>query len=273
MLEIPHEPAGGNGKFHSGAGSRPRKKTRMPSNKEPINIQEAKSVGHEDAVSPAATDQGTRRYERLSEEEKHAVLSEWRSWLQGGFSQPKLEDSLLGLDWSLFHARTFPEHENDITFRTPPEFMMYAFSALDAYVTALLGADSADRGHGIFDYTCRLKQGAAADLHMELKSSPEQRTNGSRRLMLELLNSFPRLLKARGIETEAVYYLEGPGHPMQFAYPGAMVASRSPYLCDRPAGLWPAVTLSFAANDEVVTRARKITAFLGDAEAEDGVIN
>jgi hypothetical protein len=273
MLEIPQEPAGGNGKWHSGAGSSPRKKTRMSSNKEPLNIQDAKLVGHGDPVSPAVTDQDTRRYKRLSEEEKHAVLSEWRSWLEEGFSQPKLEDSLIGLDWSLFRARTFPEHENDILFRTPPEFMMYAFSALDAYVTALLGTDSANPGHGIFDYTCSLKQGAAADLHMELNCSPEQRNTGSRRLMLELLNSFPRLLEARGIETETVAYLIGPGHPMQFAYPGAMVASRSPYLCHRPAELWPAVTLSLAANDELVTRARKITAFLMNAEAEDGVPN
>jgi hypothetical protein len=245
----------------------------MFSNKEPFNIQEAKLVGHEDPVSPAVTHQETRRYERLSEEGKHAVLSDWRSSSEEGFSQPKLEDSLIGLDWSLFHPRTFPDHENDITFKRPPEFTMYAFSALDAYVTALLGTDSANPGHGIFDYTCSLKQGAAADLHMELNCSPEQRNTGSRRLMLELLTSFPRLLEARGIETETVAYLIGPGHPMKFAYPGAMVASRSPYLCHRPAELWPAVTLSLAANNELVTRARKITAFLVDAEAEDGVPN
>ena len=219
--------------------------------------------------SISAQDQ-TRPYEPLSEEGKHRVLSQVRRSLQAGFSQPKLDDSLLGLDWSLFQPRTFPGHENDTSFQTPPEFMMYALSALDAYVTALLGTDIADRGHGIFEYTCSLKQNATAELQMELKSSPHQPNTGSRRLMLQLLHSFPRLLKARGIEADEIAYLLGPGHRMQFAYPGQMVACRSPYLCDRPAELWPTVTLSFAANDELVTRARKITAFLVDAKAEEG---
>lgn len=227
----------------------------------------------QDPENPIIAEDQTRRYEPLSEEQRHRVLSVFRSWLQAGFCQPKLEDSLLGLDWSLFHPRTFPGHENETSFGTPPEFMMYAFSALDAYVTALLATDLANRDHGIFDYTCSLKQDAAADLQMELKSSPHQRNTGSRSLMLMLLHSFPRLLKARGIEADEIPYLRGPGHRMQFAYPGQMVACRSPYLCDRPTELWPAVTLSLAANDELVTRARKITAFLMNAEAEDGVTN
>jgi hypothetical protein len=243
----------------------------MSSNKEPINIQDAKSVAHGDAVSPV-THQETRRYERLSEEQKDRVLSVFRSWLQAGFSQPKLDDSLLGLDWSLFHPRTFPGHENDTSFGTPPEFMMYAFYALDAYVTALLGTDLANREHGIFDYTCSLKQDTAADLQMELRSNPGQRNTAPRRLMVQLLNSFPRLLKARGIDAEEIAYLSS-GHRMQFAYPGQMVVSRSLYLCHRPAELWPAVTLRLAANYEIVTRARKITTFLVEAEGEDGVTN
>jgi hypothetical protein len=219
--------------------------------------------------STIAEDQ-TRRYQPLSDEQRGRVLSAFRSWLQAGLCQPKLDDSLLGLDWSLFHPRTFPGHDNDTSFQTPPEFMSYAFSALDAYVTALLGTDIADRRHEVFEYTCSLKQDAAADLQMELKSSPHQRNTGSRSLMLMLLHSFPRLLKARGIVAEEIPYLWGPGHRMQFAYPGQMVACRSPYLCDRPAELWPTITLSFAANYELVTRARKITAFLRDAKAEEG---
>lgn len=150
---------------------------------------------------------------------------------------------------------------------------MYALSALDAYVTALLGTDIADRDHGIFEYTCSLKQNAPAELQMELKSSPHERNTGSRRLVLQLLHSFPRLLKARGIEANEIACLLGPGHRMQFAYPGQMVACRSPYLCDRPLELWPTVTLSLAANDELVTRARKIAAFLANTKAEDGLTN
>jgi hypothetical protein len=119
MLELPQEPRGRKWQMAQWCGNSPRKKTSMSSNKEPFNIQEAKLAGHEDPVSPAVTNQETRRYERLPKEGKHAVLSEWRSSSEGGFSQAKLEDSLIGLDWSLFHPRTFPDHENDILFRTP----------------------------------------------------------------------------------------------------------------------------------------------------------
>jgi hypothetical protein len=91
--------------------------------------------------------------------------------------------------------------------------------------------------------------------------------------MLELLNSIPRLLKATGIEPREIAYMLGEGHRMQFDYPGKMVASRSPYLYDRPVELWPSVTLSLAATDEFVTRARRVTAFLLDPEAGRGIAN
>jgi hypothetical protein len=65
----------------------------MSSNKGPLKIHGATLAGHGDPVSPAGTHQETRRYERLSEEGKHAVLSDWRSSSEGGFSQPISENS------------------------------------------------------------------------------------------------------------------------------------------------------------------------------------
>lgn len=225
-----------------------------------------------DPENPAIADDQSRRYRRLSEEERERLFGAVRSLLQEGVCPPKLDDSLLCLDWSLFNPRTFPEHEHDPNYKTPPEFRVYALSALDAYVTALLDTRLHAGGREIFHYTCSLKQDAAAQLQMELKTSPEEPWTGSRRVMIGLLNSFPRLLKARGIEAEEVAYSHE-GHRMWFAYPGKMVASRSPYLYDRPVELWPSVTLRLAASDELATRARKVTAFLLDSEAGDGIAN
>ena len=222
--------------------------------------------------NPVITDDQSRRYKRLSEEEKDQVCAVVRSWLQQGLSQPELDDSMLCLDWSLFHPRTFPEHEHNPNFGTPPEFMVYALSALDAYVTAMLNTRSHARAGEMFHYTCSLKHDAA-QLQMELMTSPEQLCWDSRGVMLELLNSFPKLLKARGIEAGEVASTLGKGHRMQLAYPGKMVASRSPYLDDRPVELWRSVTLSLAASDELVTRARTVTAFLLDPEAGEGIAN
>jgi hypothetical protein len=225
-----------------------------------------------DPENPIIADEQSRRYKRLSEEEKDRVCNAVRSLMQEGLCPPNLDDSLLGLDWSLFHPRTFPEQEHDPNFKTPPEFRFYALSALDAYATALLNTRLGAGANGMFHYTCSLKQDAAAQLQMELKTSPAQPWTGSRRVMIELLNSFPKLLKARRIEAEEVAYSHQ-GHRMWFTYPGKMVASRSPYLYDRPVELWPSVTLSLAASDELVTRARKITAFLLDPKAGDSITN
>ena len=51
--------------------------------------------------------------------------------------------------------------------------------------------------------------------------------------MLEMLNSFPRLLQSKAIEAGAVFFLEGEGCAMQFPYPGRMVAEESPFLRDQ----------------------------------------
>ena len=80
--------------------------------------------------------------------------------------------------------------------------------------------------------------------------------------MLELLNAFPDLLRAKGIQEDAVYYLQGEGCPMLLAYPGRMLVEVSPFLRDRPLDLWPQATLSFAPTDELVTRAKAVVEFV-----------
>jgi hypothetical protein len=81
-----------------------------------------------------------RIYPELTPEQKESVIREFRRSLEAGGCSLKLNPSLLGLDWELFETREFPEHANVVCFSNPPEFISLAFSALDAYATAMLAA-------------------------------------------------------------------------------------------------------------------------------------
>ena len=57
-----------------------------------------------------------RPYEKLSPESNDRMLSELTRWLEEGVCQPKMEPSLLGLDWSSFVTRKFPEYAGQNVF-------------------------------------------------------------------------------------------------------------------------------------------------------------
>lgn len=250
----------------------------MPSNRESISPQQTEPSEHEVSVPASASaepavpgspgaDHDGRRYPRLSEEQKDRVLTYVQTWIQAGFCSPTLEDSLLGLDWSLFGVGKVPGLDGDEILRTPPEFVIYGFSALDAYATAMLAAHFPHPVRGTWHYTCSLRQvGAAAGMQMEFVAEREEGTVDARTVMVELLDSFSQLLRARGIQADEVYFLDGVGCRMRVAYPGKMVAELSPYLRNRPADLWPSVTLSVAVTEELVTRAGTTRAFVRDLE-------
>jgi hypothetical protein len=116
-----------------------------------------------------------RPYKELSPESKDRVLSELTRWLEEGFCQPKMEPSLLGLDWSLFATREFPEYADQTSFENPPEFISYAFSALDAYATAILAAHFSYRSLGVLNFTSSLKRrGPESQMHLEFTTIPER---------------------------------------------------------------------------------------------------
>jgi hypothetical protein len=212
-----------------------------------------------------------RPYEKLSPESKDRVLREFKRLQEEGLCQPKMEPSLLGLDWSLFTTRKFPEYVDQIRFENPPEFISYGFSALDAYATAMLAAQFSYLSLGVLNFTCNLKRrDPESQMHMEFVTTPERGRIDPSSVMLELLRSFPRFLQTKRIEAGAVFFLEGEGCGMQFAYPGRMVAKASPFLRDRPDDLWPQVTLSLAPTDELRIRAQDILAFLLSSVAMEG---
>ena len=212
-----------------------------------------------------------RCWSALSDEQREATLREFKRWTEEGGCQPKMEPSLLGLDWSSFVTREFPESAGQTSFWNPPEFISYAFSALDAYATAILAAHFSYRSLGVLNFTCSLKQcGPESEMHLEFATISEQGRINPGSVMLEMLNSFPRLLQTKGIEAGAVFFMEGEGCAMQFAYPGQMVATASPFLRDRPDELWPKVTLSLTPTDELRIRAQDILAFLLSSTSMEG---
>lgn len=212
---------------------------------------------------PTKLSESERNWPALSPEAQKHVIAEFKRWMEEGGCQPKMEPSLLGLDWSSFVTHKFPEYAEHIRFENPPEFISYAFSALDAYATAMLAAHFSYCSLGALKFTCSLKRsGPESEMRLEFTTIPERSRINPDSVMLEMLNSFPRLLQTKGIEAGAVFFLEGEGCGMQFAYPGRMVAKASPFLRDRPYELWPQVALSLTPTDELRIRARDILAFL-----------
>jgi hypothetical protein len=217
------------------------------------------------------TELSERRWPALSPEAQKHVIAEFKRWMKEGGCQQKMEPSLLGLDWSSFVPREFQEYADQASFENPPEFISYAFSALDAYATAMLAAHFSYRSLGILNFTCSIKRsGPESQMHLEFATIPEQGRINPDSVMLEMLSAFPRLLQTKGIEAGAVFFLEGEGCGMQFAYPGQMVAKASPFLRDRPDDLWPKVTLSLTPTDELRIRAQDILAFLLSSTPVEG---
>lgn len=209
-----------------------------------------------------------RIYPVLSQEEKDHMNGEMKTWFEEGCCQPKMEPSLLGLDWSSFETRKFPEHDRQMSFMNPPEFVSYGFSALDAYATAMLAANFSSEGLGWLTFTCKLNQfDSDCGMYFGFTTTTEEGRIDSGRIMLQLLSSFPVLLRAKNIEGGAVLLLEGEGCPMKCNYPGRMVASVSPFLRDRPVDLWPQAKLVLIPTAELRRRALDILTFLGSSDS------
>jgi hypothetical protein len=191
--------------------------------------------------------------------------------MEEGFCSRKPEDSMLGLDRSLFLPRPFPEHVNDTTWLNPPEFISLSFSTLDAYATAMLAASLRYVSLGDLTFTCRLKQGKLdSRLQLEFVTTPERGKILAGTAMLELLRSFPDLLRLKDLEPNSIYYLEGEGCPMQFAYPGEMLVAVCPFLRNRPPDLWPELAVHISPTEKLVSRAKTLVEFVRNSASTDG---
>jgi hypothetical protein len=204
-----------------------------------------------------------RHWPKLSPEVRDGVIQATLEWQEKGFSQPKMEPSLLGLDWSLFTSRKFEEEPAPVNLWNPPEFISYAYSALDAYATAILAARTSYSSLGVLNFTCSLKRrNHESDLYLELVTTPERGRIDPDTLILDMLRSFPAVLSTKRFDASSVMFMEREGCVMEFSYPGRMVLHRSPFLRDRPTDIWPQVTLGLTPTDELRIRATHILAFL-----------
>jgi hypothetical protein len=215
-----------------------------------------------------------RPYEKLSPEQREIVFREFRRFQEQGCIQPKLEPSLLGLDWDSFVTRKFAEHAHQVSFLNPAEFISLAFSALDAYATAMLAAHFSCSSLGVLNFTCSLKRrDPESPMYLEFATIPEWGRIDPDSVMLELLHSFPEVLQARGFKVSPVMFMEGEGCLMEFAYPGRMVAEASPFLRNRPVDHWPQVTLCLNPTNELRIRAQDLLAFLRSSPSVEGNLN
>ncbi|MGH9444954.1 MAG: hypothetical protein ACRD3O_04390, partial [Terriglobia bacterium] len=138
----------------------------------------------------------------LTPEQRENAIRGVRKWLEEGCGSPKLEPSLLGLDWDMFATQKFPEYASEVCSGNPPEFVSLAFSALDAYATAVLAAQLSFESLGVLRFTCSLKRREPeSPMHLEFAATPERGWINPDSVMIELLGSFPEILRARVSKT------------------------------------------------------------------------
>jgi hypothetical protein len=211
-------------------------------------------------------EQDKRPYKKLTSEEKDRLILTYKRLLEEGFCAPRLDDSILGLDWSLFQSRVFPEHADDTRFLNPPEFVSIALATLDAYAAAMLAAQWAHDRPGELTFLCRLGRSELnLQLQLEFQTLPERGSFVPRAALLELLATFAGLLRAKNLRLNA-YYGQGAGFPLVIPYPGKMIAELSPCLKDRPRGLWPEISLRILPTQDLLSRARGVVKFAQDLD-------
>ena len=212
-----------------------------------------------------------RVYPELSAEQADRIARGLKRWMEKVFARASLS-----IPCSAWTGLCLDREDSQSTLTTqkfsiPPEFLSLSFSTLDAYATAMLAAPFRRAPLGDLTFTCRLKQGQLdSRLQLQFVTIPERGKILPGTAMIELLRSFPDLLRIKDAEASAVYYLEGEGCPMQFAYPGQMVVEVCPFLRDRPLDLWPEVTLTIPPTEELVVRAKTLVEFVRNSASIDG---
>jgi hypothetical protein len=207
----------------------------------------------------------------VTPEERFASQS--KGSLEEGFCAPKLDESMIGLAWSLFVPRVFPEHAGDISFLNPPEFLSWSFTTLDVYATAILAANLPHDELGGLTFTCALRQGRSRrGLRLEFVTVPERADICPRTAMIELLSSLPRLLRAKDVVGD-VCYMPGGGCRMEIPYPGKMVLELCPCLQNRPCDSWPEITLKIQPTEELLDRARRVVEYVWESGSFSGHLN
>ena len=191
--------------------------------------------------------------------------------MEEGCCQPKLEPSLLGLEWDCFSTYKFPQGWQD-----PPEFAPIAFSILDAYAAAILASG--------FEFEAEEPVSLGAQLTrimldgpttIELWMNAERWPLNTHDHNPEIYSAFREFLTVRQFEEEKTKFawMEGPGCRLYIGYPGQMVSQKSPFLRNRWGDDWPRATLKLRVTDAMKGRAREVLAFLRATPSSDANVH
>ncbi|MGB9029365.1 MAG: hypothetical protein WCC27_04515 [Acidobacteriaceae bacterium] len=249
-----------------------------------------------------------RRWPKLTDEEKDRILKGFKKRQEEGSSQGNLRPSPLALEWNEFVFAEFPEHEGEIAFLSPPEFVRIGLATLDAFATAVLASEFPFETMGILRFRCDLGRFSPGPEELSRSfSTVLVFTMDSDHVGAELesgtpsvIDAFKFLLSALdiGIYEGLVHPRRAPMYPRKVEemlpadpclfehrsagskklklvldYPGQMVPEKSPYLKDRPAHLWPSVSLVVTPTRAIRSRAREVLAFLISSPDTDGAPN
>jgi hypothetical protein len=208
-----------------------------------------------------------QRFPRLSDEQKERLGEVFRDLAEEGNLQPKLHESLIGLDTNTYQGISFPDIHQKRSHFPPSELLSFAYDGTDAYATALLSTDTLLAPRCTMTVTCELRRvGNSEDLTIRYASSTDiliPELWGPR--MAAFLNVFSPALATKAIHPASPIFCDKVGAPVWFAYPGKLRLSQS-VLAELPQEKWPRATRRFVITDELRDRARN-AAFLLTAHA------
>jgi hypothetical protein len=244
----------------------------------------------------------------LTPEQIDAVLAQHKVWMDEGGCQGILRPSPLGLEWDEFIFAKFPGHEGETAFLSPPELVSIGLATLGAYTTAVLASDLTFETMGALTFRCDLGRfGLGPDedslghstvlvFGMDSEHGGADFSSG----MPAVIDAFEYLLSSLdiGLYEGLVHPRRSPIYPrteearlptvpplteyrsdergefkLILKYPGQMVPEKSPYLRDRPAHLWPSISLSLTPTQALLSRARQVVAFLKSPQDTDATPN
>lgn len=215
---------------------------------------------------PTPTPESQRRYEKLSGEEKDAVLDDLRAWMEQGLMSPEIKPSILGVGQDRFSC-----HGNKFDGNPLPEFCSISWNLLDCFAAAVISAPDLQFPAAPLLVRCRLGE-AQRILKLHLVALLTENENIQPVVMTERcqvwIGSYLRpLAKTKGIELGSIHWdRSGPHLFFSFEYPGKMVRCKVAGLGESDPGgkaRWPECELALGAIDSTMRlRAKQSVDFI-----------
>ena len=213
-------------------------------------LRDFNRVYYSQQSQPKPTNESERRYEKLSEEQKKAVLDDLRAWMEQGLMDPEIKPSILGVGPDRFAC-----WGNKFDGNPLPEFCAISWNLLDCFATAVISAPDLQFSAVPLLVRCRLGEEQRI-LKLHLVALLTENENIQPMVMTERcqvwIGSYLRpLAKAKGIELGNIHWdRSGPHLFFSVEYPGKMVRRKVAGLGESgPDGkaCWPECELAVGA--------------------------